>query len=201
LTKVKLTSHIGPMARPSVKQQIINAGLAELHAQGYAACSVEDITKAAGVPKGSFYNHFASKEDFAVEAVRRYFEISGWPTSFQAASAVARLRAGFTALYDGARGREYSRGCMWGNLANEVADHSAAIRVELAEGLDAWSAIVTELVAQAQRTGEISSAGDPAQLGRFIVNAWEGALLRSRVVRTGEPIDDFFEMIFGSLLG
>jgi TetR/AcrR family transcriptional repressor of nem operon len=189
------------MARPSVKQQIINAGLAELHAQGYAACSVEDITKAAGVPKGSFYNHFASKEDFAVEAVRRYFEISGWPTSFQAASAVARLRAGFTALYDGARGREYSRGCMWGNLANEVADHSAAIRVELAEGLDAWSAIVTELVAQAQRTGEISSAGDPAQLGRFIVNAWEGALLRSRVVRTGEPIDDFFEMIFGSLLG
>ena len=60
------------MARPSVKQQIIDAGLAELHARGYAACSVGDITKAAGAPKGSFYNHFASKEDFAVEAVRRF---------------------------------------------------------------------------------------------------------------------------------
>ncbi len=189
------------MARPSVKQQIIDAGLAELHARGYAACSVEDITKAAGVPKGSFYNHFASKEAFAVEAVRRYFETSGWPTSFDSASAVGRLRAGFTALYDGARDRAYSRGCMWGNLANEVADHSAAIRGELAEGLDAWSATVTELVAQAQSTGEISPAGDPAQLGRFIVNAWEGALTRSRVVRTGQPIDDFFELVFGSLLG
>ena len=189
------------MARPSVKQQIIDAGLAELHAHGYAACSVADITNAAGAPKGSFYNHFASKEDFAVEAVRRYFEVSGWPASFESTSAVARLRAGFTALSDGARDRGYSRGCMWGNLANEVADHSAAIRGELAEGLDAWSAIVTELVDQAQRTGEISLTGDPARLGRFIVNAWEGALMRSRVVRGGQPIDDFFEMIFGSLFG
>jgi TetR/AcrR family transcriptional repressor of nem operon len=164
------------MARHSVKQQIVDAGLAQLHARGYAACSVDDITKAAGVPKGSFYNHFASKEDFAVEAVRRYFDVTGWPTSFAQTSAVARLRAGF-------------------------ADHSAAIRGELAEGLDAWSAIVTELVAGAQRDGEISAARDPAALGRFIVNAWEGALMRSRVVRNGQPIDDFFEMIFGSVLG
>jgi TetR/AcrR family transcriptional repressor of nem operon len=56
-----------------------------------------------------------------------------------------------------------------GNLAIEVADHSTAIRGELAEGLDAWSAIVTQLVTEAQRQGEISPAGDPAQLGRFIV--------------------------------
>ena len=188
------------MARPSVKQQIVDAGLAELHARGYAACSVEDITKAAGVPKGSFYNHFASKEQFAVEAVRRYFQVSGWPVSFTDESAVGRLRAGFDALYYAARDRAYSRGCMWGNLANEVSDHSTAIRGELAEGLDAWSAIVTELVAAAQRQGEISSSGDPAQIGRFIVNAWEGALTRSRVVRTGQPIDDFFEMVFGSVL-
>lgn len=188
------------MVRPSVKQQVIDAGLAELHARGYSACSIEDITNAAGVPKGSFYNHFASKEAFAVEAVRRYFEISGWPPLFEATSAVARLRAGFGALYDAAREREYSRGCMWGNLANEIADHSVAIRGELAEGLDGWSVIVTELVAQAQHTGEIGSACDPAQLGRFIVNAWEGALTRSRVVRDSQPIDDFFEMIFGYLL-
>jgi TetR/AcrR family transcriptional regulator, transcriptional repressor for nem operon len=183
-----------------MKQQIIDAGLAELHARGYAACSVEDITKAAGVPKGSFYNHFASKEEFAVEVVRRYFQVSGWPTSFEDRSAIGRLRAGFEALYGGARDRSFSRGCMWGNLANEVADHSDTIRGELAEGLDAWSAIVTELVAEAQRDGEISSADDAAQLGRFIVNAWEGALTRSRVVRNGQPIDDFFRLVFGPLL-
>jgi TetR/AcrR family transcriptional regulator, transcriptional repressor for nem operon len=87
-----------------------------------------------------------------------------------------------------------------GEPRQQVADHSDAIRGQLAEGLDAWSAVVTELVAEGQRTGEISPASDPAQLGRFIVNAWEGALTRSRVVRNGQPIDDFFRMIFGLLL-
>ncbi len=183
-----------------MKQQIIEAGLAELHARGYGACSVEDITKAAGVPKGSFYNHFASKEEFAVEVVRRYFQVSGWPVSFEVASPIGRLRAGFDALHVAARERSFSRGCMWGNLANEVADHSDAIRAELSAGLDAWSATVTELIAAAQRDGETSAAGDPAQLARFVVNAWEGALTRSRVVRNGQPIDDFFRMIFERLL-
>jgi TetR/AcrR family transcriptional repressor of nem operon len=195
-----MNGHIERMARASVKQQIIDAGLAELHARGYAACSVEDITKAAAVPKGSFYNHFASKEDFAVEVVRIYRQVSGWPASFETASSVGRLRAGFDALYANARDRAYNRGCMWGNLANEVADHSAAIRGEISEGLDAWSATVTGLVADAQRKGEISWAGDPAQLGRFIVNAWEGALTRSRVTRSAEPLDDFFVLVFGTLL-
>jgi len=130
----------------------------------------------------------------------RYFQVSGWPDSFETTSAISRLRAGFEALYTGARQRSFSRGCMRGNLANEVADHSDAIRGELAEGLDAWSAIVTELVAEAQRAGEISPGSDAAQLGRFIVNAWEGALTRSRVVRGGQPIDDFLRMVFGHLL-
>jgi TetR/AcrR family transcriptional repressor of nem operon len=191
------------MARASVKQQIIEAGLAELHARGYTACSVEDIKKAAGVPKGSFYNHFTSKEDFAVEVVRRYFQVtrvSDWPASSGPTPAIARLRAGFDALEAQVRHRAYSRGCMWGNLANEVADSSAAIRSEVAEGLDAWSAVVTELIAEAQRNGEISSGGDASRLGRFVVDAWEGALTRCRVVRTRQPTDDFFEMIFGFLL-
>jgi TetR/AcrR family transcriptional repressor of nem operon len=195
-----MNGHIESMARASVKQQVIDAGLAELHAHGYAACSIEDITKAATVPKGSFYNHFASKEDFTVEVVRIYRQVSGWPTSFETASPVSRLRAGFDALYANARDRAYNRGCMWGNLANEVADHSAAIREEIAKGLDAWSATVTGLVADAQRNGEISYAGDPAQLARFIVNAWEGALTRSRVTRSAEPLDDFLVLVFGTLL-
>jgi TetR/AcrR family transcriptional repressor of nem operon len=195
-----MNSHIESMARVSVKQQIIDAGLGELHARGYTACSVEDITKAAGVPKGSFYNHFASKEDFAATAARRYRQVSGWPASFAAESPVNRLREGFHALYAEARDRAYNRGCMWGNLANEVGDHSVVIREELAEALAAWSATVTGLVADAQRKGELSSADDPAQLGRFIVNAWEGAVTRSRVTRSGEPLDDFFVVVFGTLL-
>jgi TetR/AcrR family transcriptional regulator, transcriptional repressor for nem operon len=188
------------VARVSVREQIVIAGLAELHARGYSACSVEDITKAAGVPKGSFYNHFGSKEEFAAEAVRRYFEVTGWPSVFDEEPAIARLRAGFEALYAALRDRTFSQGCMWGNLANEIADNSDAVRGEIARGLDRWSEIITDLVAEAQRNGETSAAGDPGQLGRFIVNSWEGAVTRSRVVRSEQPFRDFFVMIFDSLL-
>jgi TetR/AcrR family transcriptional regulator, transcriptional repressor for nem operon len=195
-----MTSHIGVVARASTKAQIIDAGLAELHARGYSACAVEDITRAAGVPKGSFYNHFPSKEELAVEAVRRYSGVSGWAVSPAGGPAVARLRSGFEALHAVLRGHRFSRGCMWGNMANELADHSDAVRGELAVSMDAWSATVAALVAEAQRNKETAATGDAHLLGRFIVNSWEGAVTRSRVVRNDQPVEDFFVTIFDFLL-
>jgi TetR/AcrR family transcriptional repressor of nem operon len=184
-----------------MKSQIVEAGMAEMHARGYAACSVEHITRVAGVPKGSFYNHFASKEELAVEVAHHYFEVCGWPESPDGESSTARLRASFEALHKVLRAHWFSRGCMWGNLANELADHSQAVRGELADGLAAWSGMVAALVAEAQRNGDTAAAGDPQVLGRFIVNSWEGAVTRCRVVKTDQPIDDFFVTIFGCLLG
>jgi TetR/AcrR family transcriptional repressor of nem operon len=197
----KTTSHIGVMPRPGVKSQILEAGLAEMHARGYAACSVDHITTVAGVPKGSFYNHFPSKEALAAEVAHRYFEVCGWPGNPDGESAVARLRESFEALREVLRRYRFSHGCVWGNLANELADHSEAVRGELADGLAAWSGMVAALVAEAQRNGETAAAGDPQVLGRFIVNSWEGAVTRCRVVRTDQPMDDFFVTIFGFLLG
>jgi TetR/AcrR family transcriptional repressor of nem operon len=189
------------MPRPSMKSQIIEAGLAEMHARGYAACSVDHITRVAGVPKGSFYNHVSSKEELAVEVTHRYFEVCGWPEGLDDESAIARLRKSFEALHEVLRSHWFSRGCMWGNLANELADHSQAVRGELADGLATWSDMVAALVAEAQRNGETAAAGDPQVLGRFIVNSWEGAVTRCRVVKDDRPIDDFFVTVFGFLLG
>ena len=62
LTNYKTTGHIAAMARHNVREQLLSAGLETLQRRGFNATSVEDITKAAGVPKGSFYNHFESKE-------------------------------------------------------------------------------------------------------------------------------------------
>ncbi|MGH8859762.1 MAG: TetR/AcrR family transcriptional regulator, partial [Jatrophihabitantaceae bacterium] len=69
------------MARPSVRPQLLDAALEQFHVRGFHNCSVDDITKAAGVPKGSFYNHFASKDALAVEALRQYQQRSVWRTT------------------------------------------------------------------------------------------------------------------------
>src|SRR5712664_1441331 len=72
LDKIKTTGHIKRMPRVSVREEIVESALVEFHRRGFSACSVEDITRAAGVPKGSFYNHFKSKEELGAEVVRRY---------------------------------------------------------------------------------------------------------------------------------
>ena len=70
-----MTGHIGGM-KPNVRDQLLDTGLQLLHERGFNATSVQDITEAAGVPKGSFYNHFESKEDLGAEVVLRYLESS-----------------------------------------------------------------------------------------------------------------------------
>jgi AcrR family transcriptional regulator len=65
------------MGRPSVRQQLVDAALGVFQSHGFNGSSVQDLTDAAGVPKGSFYNHFKSKEDLALEALQLYMERPG----------------------------------------------------------------------------------------------------------------------------
>src|ERR1700755_2807646 len=64
------------MARPSLRKKLASSAVETLHASGFNGCSVQDITEAAGVPKGSFYNHFESKETLAAAALQQYWTAS-----------------------------------------------------------------------------------------------------------------------------
>src|SRR3954463_2549400 len=100
------------MARPSVRAHIVEAALVEFHRRGFNACSVEDITKAAGVPKGSFYNHFRSKEALGAEVVDRYTGGSGWRAEpARGVTPLGQLRANFAAMRDTQAGFGFARGC------------------------------------------------------------------------------------------
>ena len=60
------------MATKSTRDHLIDTGLKLMHQQGYNATGLTEILKEADVPKGSFYHHFGSKEDFAAAALERY---------------------------------------------------------------------------------------------------------------------------------
>jgi TetR/AcrR family transcriptional repressor of nem operon len=186
--------------RVSVRENIVEAALVEFHQRGFTACSVEDITKAAGVPKGSFYNHFKSKEDLGAEVVSRYTTGSGWQTEYKV-TPVQQLRARFKAMRD-TQEEDYgfARGCLIGNMGAELADHSAVIRAQVDTSLEGWSASIADSIRAARDCGELPAGRDADQLSRFILNAWEGALLRAKVVKTAEPYDDFFAVVFDDVL-
>jgi TetR/AcrR family transcriptional repressor of nem operon len=183
-----------------MRNEIVVAALEQFHAHGYNAAGVKTITDAAGVPKGSFYNHFDSKETLAVEVLRVYGEGRLDELLNGADEPLARLRAHFETLRDQVVRHEFTRGCLLGNFGAEIADHSEVIRDGVAEGFRQWVAAISAALAQAQRDGAVRAGLDPETTARFLLNAWEGTLLRARADRSAEALDTFFTIAFGPLL-
>ena len=181
------------MARANVRDQLVDAAMTRFRDHGYTATGVKDITDLAGVPKGSFYNHFASKEALGAEIVRVY--ASAQPAPDHSSAPLDRLRADFQAKAEAIVAGGFGRGCLFGDFGNELAAHSDPIRVEVDAGLDAWSDAVTALLREARTAGSLHSPLDDESLGRFVVAAWQGSVLRAKVARDRAPLDDFFTVL------
>jgi len=103
----------------------------------------QDITDSAGVPKGSFYNHFDSKEALAVVALQRYAERRRLEDlADPSAAPLARLRSHFELLRAETQEHGFTRGCLLGNLGAEVADHSDVLRAAVGQSLARWAELI-----------------------------------------------------------
>jgi TetR/AcrR family transcriptional regulator, transcriptional repressor for nem operon len=194
----------GPKPNPDTRNNLIRVGVRMFHETGYTATGIKDIVDAAEVPKGSFYNHFESKEAFGKEVVDFYFG-SGLAALREllgnsSIPPLERLRTFFETRTRGFRANGYTRGCMMGNLSLEIADHSASIRGQLAVNFRTWSGLFEACIAEAQNTGAMSNRLPAPLLAQFLLNSWEGALLRMRVEKSDFPLKEFIEVVLGSLL-
>ena len=206
LTCGKATGHIDPevvvrMARASKREEIAQAALERFRTRGFNATGIIDITSSAGAPKGSFYNHFASKEESALEALSRYaaglrFDL----LDTLRRPALERLRAHFEFLGADTVDSGFTRGCLVGNLGAEVADHSEEIRSAVQEGFQQWAAHIRRALTEAREAGELDTALDVEKAALFILSAWEGTLIAARADKSSAPFDAFFHMVFGVLL-
>ncbi|MDN5005474.1 TetR family transcriptional regulator C-terminal domain-containing protein [Bradyrhizobium sp. GCM10027634] len=190
------------MARPNVREQLIEAGLETLHLHGFNGSGVQDITDAAGVPKGSFYNHFESKEDLAVQALERYWQNGATRRALLSDTSVdpvERLRRHFRGLSDLAIRQNFQKGCMIGNFSTELAVHSNEVRDRLAEIYAAWSRSIESCVREAEKAGRVQPRLPAATIATFLLNAWEGAVLRSKVEQDKSPLDQFERVVFASI--
>lgn len=199
-----LPARRGPKPKPDTRRKLVQAGLKMIHAEGYAATGVQSIVESADVPKGSFYNHFASKEAFAAEVIDAYFDRGR--DKLRAildnndTPALERLKAYFDDLIETFRANGFAKGCLLGNTSAEVADHSAIMRERLVEGFAAWEKSFEACIAEAQKRGAISDRIPAPLLSRFVLNSWEGALLRMRAEKSDVPLLEFKEIIFGTVL-
>jgi TetR/AcrR family transcriptional regulator, transcriptional repressor for nem operon len=190
------------MARHNVREQLLSAGLDTLHRRGFNATSVQDITEAAGVPKGSFYNHFESKEALGAEAVLKYLEESeAWKGLRDSRGApLTRLRKYFESQIERALKAESWSGCMLGNFACELSNQSPLIREQVATAFDTWCDEIALVIGEAQQAGAVSKALPSKALAAFVLNAWEGAVLRAQVDKDRAPLQLFLKITFSKIL-
>jgi TetR/AcrR family transcriptional repressor of nem operon len=188
------------MSKPSLREDILNAGLKVMFQSGYRGASVRDICAAAGAPHGSFTNHFRSKETFAREVLDRYFaNLQGHVKDAlddDSHTPRQRLKQYLDIISGLLKADKWNRGCLIGDFSLETTTQSDLLRARLEAIFQEWRTPFATCIAEAQAAGEIDSKFDPTDLAEFLLASWEGAILRMKVERGPAALDRFKNIIF-----
>jgi TetR/AcrR family transcriptional repressor of nem operon len=192
------------MSRPSHREKILTSGLQVVHQHGFAGASVRDIVRAAGVPQGSFTNHFASKEVFALEIIELYLA-SGRRTMAEtllndSLPPLQRLGAYIEASKNRLNKDSMRNGCLFGNFTAEASDHSEVIRLRLVEIFAEIQAAFVYCLKAAVKAGELPAKFKCEEVAGFIVSSLQGANLLAKAQRSPVPVERFKRILFTTIL-
>ena len=182
-----------------VREKLLDQGVALLMEQGYHGTGLQELVRSVGVPKGSFYNYFPSKEAFSAEVVKHYIEpfITQLDGHLRRpdVSAETALKAYFNELIEETERRDFKGGCLLGNLIGEIGDTSDLCQLSLREAVRRYRDKLEEGLARAQQEGGFRKDLDAKDMADFLVNVWQGALLRMKIERSVRPLAQFCEML------
>ena len=192
------------MPKPSHREKILAEGLRVVHQHGYAGASVRDIVKAAGVPQGSFTNHFASKEIFGLEIIEIYLgnsrKLMSETLRNDALPPLKRLATYIDTIRDRRAKESMRNGCLFGNFTAEASDHSELIRLRLVEIFTEVQASFAYCLNAAVQAGDLPRKFPCEEVAGFIVSSLQGAHLLGKAHRSPEPIDRFKKILFDFVL-
>lgn len=185
------------MARHNVSAQIFASALKLFHEKGFNASSVQDITEDAGVPKGSFYNHYDSKEDLAAKVIDHYGRLSERHSLLtdESVAPLDRLDRYFQTLNKMVAANAFARGCLLGNFSAELSDQSLLIREHLLAVYASWISTIEKAISDGQADGSITRTLPAGQLAAALLDAWQGAALRTKVERNHDAFSAFMSVI------
>jgi TetR/AcrR family transcriptional repressor of nem operon len=192
------------MQRPSNRERILSAGLRLVHERGFGAASVRDIVEAAGVPLGSFTNHFASKEAFGLEILNLYFdrtrEVLARTLRNDALPPLERLHGYIRANTQSPDADNTKLGCLFGNFSAEGSYGSDTIRLRLVEIFTEIRDAVECCLRAAVRAGELPPNTECEDIASLILSSLQGAILLAKAYRSPGPTEQFEKLLFSTFL-
>jgi TetR/AcrR family transcriptional repressor of nem operon len=192
------------MKRIHSKDDIVQTGLDIIYSKGFNATGVEAILKQANVPKGSFYNFFTSKEEFGLAIIDKYVAEAGEHFraifSDESLPPLERVKKSFESRIWRFEANDCTKGCLIGNLSLEMSDQYERVRERLEQALQGWAKALSVLLLQAQKEKTIPEDLDAEMLAENLISAFQGALLRSKVKKSSEPLKNFIYLYFDRFL-
>jgi TetR/AcrR family transcriptional regulator, transcriptional repressor for nem operon len=182
-------------ARTNTRELLVRCGVEVFCELGFQATGIEELLKRVGVPKGSFYHFFDSKRDFGVAVVDKYaayFEKKlRRSLEDESLQPLERIRAFVEDAKQGMAKFGFTRGCLVGNLSQELAGFDPQFRAQLEAVLRSWQGHTAACLQLAIDDGAIPAHFGAAALAEFFWIGWEGAILRAKLTQDVEPLESF----------
>lgn len=192
------------MNRTATRDELIKVGTEIIAQQGFNTTGLNAILSTAGVPKGSFYHYFQSKEDFGLAVIDEFGETyNAKMHTFLHNSKISPLKRIRNYLEEGIknmRACECQKGCLIGSLGQEMAAQNEEFRQRLAAIFQDWAVYFSDCLDEAREAGEISKDSDTKELAEFILTGWQGASLRAKVTKSVKPMKSFINLLFSKIL-
>lgn len=192
------------MIKTDKKTEIIAIGTELISINGYNATGIDAVLKQAGVPKGSFYHYFKSKEDFGLAVIDQFArEYADKLISFfddPDVPPLMRIRNYLEHSLAHLTENRFTKGCLIGNLGQELADQNERFRQRLEGIFHSWKKRFSDCLSEARDNGEWASDLDSDVVAEFILSGWEGAILRAKVMKTPDAIRHFIDTLYATVL-
>ncbi|TXF98743.1 TetR/AcrR family transcriptional regulator [Massilia arenae] len=176
-----------------VRDNIVAVGQRIMAGKGFSAVGLNEILVAAGVPKGSFYHYFGSKDAFGEALLAKYFEdyLADMDRLFQEQDmTMAQRLVNYFASWRANQSFDDCQGkCLAVKLGAEVADLSEPMRLTLKQGTSDIVARLAYAIEHGAADGSLAVQASSAQLAESLYQLWLGASLMAKIVRDASPFD------------
>ena len=183
-----------------IRKKLLEVGASIFIDQGYHGTGIQEVVDKAGIPKGSFYNYFKSKEDFGSKTIvhfgeqfKEFLDSIAEDSKKDAYSAINRF---FDDLIDSFERKDCKEGCLIGNFAAEISDRSRISREAMSKCMNEWRDILELVLHRAQEQGKVRDDIQANELADFLLNSLEGSILRMKIETNSKPISQYKEMFF-----
>lgn len=182
------------------KEEILKIGYDTFRKKGYHNVGINEILKNANIPKGSFYNFFISKEDFALQVIEYY---SNWKRNLiekhledKSKSPYHRIKGFYEVLIGINEEDKFSGGCLLNNMANELGALSEPISNATDKNFLSWVYLIADCVKEAQLLGEIRDDYSSYEIAEYLQAGFNGTFSRMKVTHSKNFMEKWLKMSF-----